>query len=293
MMRHADWLADIKVVIFDMDGTLYQEDTFMDRYIRYLLEETEWAHEVEAAIAAARKLLSGTHRVRFGHFYHKADDIVLIQEGGRFVEGFTWEGAALSAQQVEEAYGTILATSRDLLYIGDPWGVVGSLRHKYKLPEEKVDAAFRRIREEMIVAPYRFECDTSLFRTIRELEAVERKVLMTNTYEQSGLDFLRHMQILPWFDEVYCGADKPYGMRSYLDSLLAQGYRSHEMLSIGDNPWNDLYPVKQRGGRTCFISPYPSAETETWDVRLHTLNELAELLSGLQAARSGVQSAIS
>ncbi|OUM87937.1 MAG: hypothetical protein BAA01_10865 [Bacillus thermozeamaize] len=62
-----EWLSEIKVIIFDMDGTLYQEDTFMDRYIRYLLEGTEWEAETDAAVAEARKILYGQHPVKFGH----------------------------------------------------------------------------------------------------------------------------------------------------------------------------------------------------------------------------------
>ena len=36
-MFNENWLSEIKVIIFDMDGTLYQEDTYLERYIRYLI----------------------------------------------------------------------------------------------------------------------------------------------------------------------------------------------------------------------------------------------------------------
>jgi FMN phosphatase YigB (HAD superfamily) len=84
------------------------------------------------------------------------------------------------------------------------------------------------------------------------------------------------------FGDVAYGANKPAGLQSYIASLLAQGYLPHEILSIGDNPWNDLHPVKKLGGRTCFISPYPSSDPEVWDLRLHRLEELAQLMRALQ-----------
>jgi FMN phosphatase YigB (HAD superfamily) len=90
------------------------------------------------------------------------------------------------------------------------------------------------------------------------------------------------MQIRHLFEEVYCGAEKPLGIRSYLAALLEQGYEAHEILSVGDNPWNDLHPVKRLGGRTCFISPYPSSDEDAWDLRLTGLDELEQLMRSIQ-----------
>ncbi len=90
------------------------------------------------------------------------------------------------------------------------------------------------------------------------------------------------MEIRHLFDEVHYGAEKPLGLQSYFASQLEQGYQAHEILSIGDNPWNDLHPAKQMGGRTCFISPYSSSDPEPWDLRLTTLDELGQLMRAIQ-----------
>lgn len=277
-----EWLADMKVIIFDMDGTLYQEDTYMDRYIRYLLEQTEWEKETEAAVADARKILSGKHPIKLGHFYHKSDGAALVHLAGRFAEGFTSDGAALDGLTFAERYESLSLDDPLLLYMGDPWGIVAAISHKYKIPEEKLKVAFERVREEMLLEPYRFGLHHEMLQSIGALDAVEKKILMTNTYEKSGIDFLRYMRIVHLFDEIHCGADKPFGIQKRIERLLEQGYLPHEILSIGDNPWNDLYPVKKIGGRTCFISPYPSGDAEQWDVRLQSLDELKRLLDSIQ-----------
>jgi FMN phosphatase YigB (HAD superfamily) len=277
-----EWFSKIKVIIFDMDGTLYQEDTFMDRYIRYLLEGTEREEETEAYIAMARNILSGQHPVKLGHFYHKLDDVALIQNTGSFIQGLIPEGHALDQQKFAELYESLSLTDPNLIYMGDPWGVVTTIRHKCKIPEQKMKAAFERIREEMILPPYQFEFHNEMLQAIQKVTAVDKKILMTNTYEKSGIDFLQYMQIIHVFDEIYCGAEKPFGIQKYVQSLLEQGYKPHEILSIGDNPWNDLYPVKQIGGRTCFISPYPSGDEQNWDLRLHSLDELKQLMADIQ-----------
>ncbi|MBD2869383.1 HAD family hydrolase [Paenibacillus arenilitoris] len=278
-----DWLSAIKVIIFDMDGTLYQEDTFLDRYIRYMLEGTEHEREAEAAVKAGRAILSGEHAFRFGHFYHKEDGLALVRQDYGFIQGYTWDGTAIGERA--GGYGPLTQQAEHLIHIGDPWGIASVIGHKYRLAGEKMQAAFERVREEMVLEPYQFAVSRSLFRAIGELR-VEKRILMTNTYLASGIDFLNYMEIRDLFEEVYCGAQKPHGIRSCFGALLEQGYEAHEVLSIGDNPWNDLHPVKRLGGRTCFISPYHSSDGEDWDLRLTSLDELEELMRAVKQSIS-------
>ena len=279
-MINENWLSSIKVIIFDMDGTLYQEDRFMERYIRYLLAGTEHEGETEAAIHAGRGILTGEHPFQFGHFYHKQDDLALVRHEDSFSQAFTWEGVMLDERA--GAYGTLSSQAQHLIHIGDPWGIAAVISHKYKLPEEKLRSAFEQVRREMVLAPYHFEVHGGLLEALGELTALEQKILMTNTYLESGIEFLNYMKIRHLFDDVKCGAEKPLGLDRYFAYLLEQGYQAHEILSVGDNPWNDLHPVKRKGGRTCFISPYPSSDQEVWDLRLTTLDELAELMRAIQ-----------
>ncbi|MDQ0116179.1 HAD family hydrolase [Paenibacillus harenae] len=279
-MFNEDWLSAVKVIIFDMDGTLYQEDTYLERFIRYLLKGTEHERDTEAAIRLGRAILTGEHPFQFGHFYHTRDDVALLRHEDSFNQGFTWDGLALDERT--RTYRSLSSEAAHLIHIGDPWGIAAVVSHKYKLPAGKLQSAFKRVRREMVVAPYHFEFRSDLFQAIEDLDAVEKKILMTNTYLESGIEFLNYMQIHHLFDEVYCGAEKPLGLRSYFSTLLEQGYQAHEILSIGDNTWNDLHPVKRMGGRTCFISPYSSSDPEKWDLRLTTLDELKQLMREMQ-----------
>lgn len=279
-MFNENWFSAIKVIIFDMDGTLYQEDTYLERYIRYLLEGTEYEGETESAVSAGRAILTGEHPFQFGHFYHTQEDVALVRHEESFIQGFTWEGTAIDERA--HSYGQLSSQAPHLIHIGDPWGIAAVVRHKYKLSEAKQQSAFVRVREEMVLAPYHFEFRSDLFQAMEELTAVEKKILMTNTYLESGIEFLNYMKIHHLFEEVYCGAEKPLGLRSYFASLLEQGYQAHEILSVGDNTWNDLHPVKRMGGRTCFISPYSSSDPEAWDLRLTTLDELEQLMRAIQ-----------
>ncbi|MBB3111468.1 FMN phosphatase YigB (HAD superfamily) [Paenibacillus phyllosphaerae] len=284
-MQPNNWLSDLKVIIFDMDGTLYQDHTFMERYIRYLLADTEAEAHMESAVALGTDILSGSHPVQCGHFYHVDEDVVLVRETGRFIQALNWEGNVVPiASGLADAGADESVMMKQLVPFGDPWGVAAVIGRRYKLPERKRQEAFERVRREMVQEPYRFAYSSSLFEALAALTAVDKKIVMTNTYLESGLEFLHYMQIYPLFDEVYCGAEKPDGIAKYMTELLAQGYKPEQILSVGDNPWNDLEPVRQLGGRTCLISPYASAESSKWDIRLTELDELEHLLRLTQQA---------
>lgn len=94
-MTEDNWLGKIKVVIFDMDGTLYQEDTFMERYIRYLLEGTEHEADTEAAISMGKAIRSGEHFFGFGHFYHLKDDLLVVRLEDGLARGYAWDGSSV------------------------------------------------------------------------------------------------------------------------------------------------------------------------------------------------------
>ncbi|MEC0242461.1 HAD family hydrolase [Paenibacillus dokdonensis] len=272
-MKNSSWLAEIKVIIFDMDGTLYQDDTFLERYIRYLLEGTEHEANTESEVKTGNAILTGEHPFGFGHFYHSRDHMILSRLEDGSIKGYTWEGEAI--EELGKRYDSIPAP--DLVHLGDPWGIAAVISQHYNLPDDKLHHAFNRVRREMLCAPHQLATHRGLFQAIDELD-LSKRVLMTNTHLGSGIEFLNYMQIHHLFEEVLCGAEKPAGMENYLSSLLKEGYGAHEILSIGDNPWNDLYPVKRMGGRTCFISPYVSHDTENWDIRLTTLDELEQLI---------------
>ncbi|WP_136605121.1 HAD family hydrolase [Paenibacillus dokdonensis] len=279
-MKNSSWLAEIKVIIFDLDGTLYQDDTFMERYFRYLLEGTEHEANTESEVKTGNAILTGEHPFGFGHFYHSRDHMILSRlEDGSF-KGYTWEGEA--TQYLGKKSDSVPAG--DLVHLGDPWGIAAVISQRYNLPDDKLKHAFNRVRREMLRAPHQFRAHRGLFQAIGELD-LSKRVLMTNTHLESGIEFLNHMQIHHLFEEVLCGAEKPAGMENYLSSLLKEGYGAHEILSIGDNPWNDLYPVKRMGGRTCFISPYVSHDKETWDIRLTTLDELEQLIRAVHDSK--------
>ncbi|MFC5591835.1 HAD family hydrolase [Sporosarcina soli] len=265
-----EWLKKIKVIIFDMDGTLYQDYTFLGRYVRHLLQDVLPQETIESKVREAYAILEGNHIARLGYFYNRENQTVYAHQNMQLTKSFQWNGEENEDldQQLEQ-----------LSYIGDPWGIAMLYAIQHGIDEQKRMRAFHQVREEMLTDPYEIFCHHPLFVAISKLH-VEKKILMTNTPEPSGPEFVKHLNIEQLFDEYVYGAEKPYGIQSTVERLLKEGYAAHEILSIGDNPWNDLHPVKKSGGKTCLITKYAYSDPTEWDISVRTIEELTEFLQG-------------
>lgn len=149
---------------------------------------------------------------------------------------------------------------------------------KYGIDEAKRQEAFQQVRKEMLQGSSSFERHTGLYEAIRQLSVVQSKLLLTNSPENTGREFIAALGASVLFSDIIYGAGKPVGMEQFMSELMKrEGLRPEQILSIGDHAWNDLYPVRKLGGRTAWISAYPSSDPSPWDVRLTTLDELASL----------------
>lgn len=265
------WLKDIKALIFDMDGTLYQDYTFMGRYIRKMMAGNFPEAEIEQTTALAYEVLEGNKHFKLGFMYDPESLVFYRQQDLRPVASFDWEG-----MEVEPA-GDGEST---LAYIGDPWGIAQLMAFWKQIPADTVKKAFDDVRKEMLTEAYCIIKRTDLFDEIRKLEG-QRLILMTNSPVPTAQEFVDFLDLNEVFDEFYFDGRKPNGIKELLEKLLAEGYQPHEILSVGDHPWNDLYPVHQAGGRTCLISEYKHDDTTEWSVSVESIDGLVSLIRQL------------
>ncbi|NHN29025.1 HAD family hydrolase [Paenibacillus agricola] len=271
-----DWMEDIEVVLFDLDGTLYQDKTFYKRYLELLFGQGEHGGRLNEFLADMDALLEGRHTSGIGDWYHPGSD--------------TWTRGTDPASVYRDWLGEEKVVSPHSqpveiasIYAGDAWSLCGIFAAKYGVKAEQRQQAFQQVRKEMLQGASSFERHHGLYEAIGNLNRLRKRILLTNSPEPSGREFITALACMELFDDIVYGAEKPVGMEHYMSALLAnEGLRPEQILSIGDHAWNDLYPVRKLGGRTVWVSPYPSSEPQQWDVRLSTLDELAALLVDLQ-----------
>lgn len=263
-----NWMTKVKVAIFDMDGTLYQDDAFLGRYVTYLLDGVMDEEEIAIAVSEAYDILDGSHTVKLGHFFDREQHFFYEHDQFLPTNCYSWEG---------KKHENPLEENASLLFIGDPWGIANLYAEKYGIPRESRAEAFEKVRYEMIEDPFKIRLHAPLFDSITAL-GIKKKIFMTNTPGDTGPAFVTYLNIGSVFDDYVFDAKKPLGMETIVKGLLKEGYEPDEILSIGDNPYNDLAPVRKLGGRTCLISPYTHFGMQEWDHTVKTVEELADFL---------------
>ncbi|MFD0681305.1 MULTISPECIES: HAD family hydrolase [unclassified Paenibacillus] len=276
-----DWLGQIEVVLFDLDGTLYRDDMFYKRYLEILLMETEHEATLQDVTEELTRMLEGQNLCRIGDWYHPGRDIWMRLFNDR-VMAFDWKG-----EPVESDDDALEGSRSGLIYAGDAWSLVSVTAHRYGISEEKRRAAFFQVRKEMLAGASGFTKHNELFETIDSLTGVQAKILLTNSPSETAQEFIHALGCINSFDEIHYSTGKPAGLESFSRELMQKmNVQPHQLLSIGDHAWNDLYPIRSLGGRTVWISPVASSETEKWDVNLPGLDELTEFLKQLQQAKA-------
>lgn len=263
-----DWINNIKVMIFDMDGTLYQEDTFLGRYLTYMLEDRCSEQEIESMIKTAYNIINGEHFVSFGHFYDLTTHSIFTHTELVPNRAFSWEGNPLQHEYSKDSR---------LFYIGDPWCLALVLAEKLGVSEEVRAKAFHRVRAEMLNDEFAIPKSEALIQAFKYID-LDAKILITNSPFESGEVFLEYLGILPYFDKAIYDGKKPHGIEKIIMDLIEKGYKPEEILSIGDNPFNDLHPARDKGAKTVFISGYENLDQTTWDYKVKNMEELALFL---------------
>lgn len=273
-----DWFSEIKVVVFDMDGTLYHEDSFVGRYVKYMLENYFEADELEEIVAETYAILNGEHPAALGKVYDRKTGYLYDHKSLSLLSAHDWTGKEVQASKPQ---------NKDLMFIGDAWQAAKVVGLYYGASEEDRNHAFAKVRAEMLTPDYAIPLPANLSEAIRNLQA-EKKIVITNSPFESGESFLEFMGLLPLFDEAKYSGNKPLGMYELFHELEEAGYQPHEILSVGDNGFNDLYPALLKGGRTIYISHYPAVNQPTWDIKVDGLDELADVFRRISKHKRGV-----
>lgn len=261
-------MENVKTIVFDLDGTIYQNNDFCADYIHFLLEDTDKIQWEKPLAEFVDGILAGRNLTM--NAYYKSD--ILPDTGiDDYFRGL--KAARLPDMPFEEA----IARS-DVIYLGDAWAVTCLVGKTLGLLENgRGDNVYRKTREKM--SRDGMFGDSRLREAIRELSRHYETVLLTNSYEQTARDFLVQLGFQGIFRKVVYSANKPYEMANSL-ALQCPQLRScpESFLSVGDHAFNDLMPLKALGCRTLWINPFENVRRYNADITVGTLKELAECL---------------
>jgi len=261
-------LESERSVIFDLDGTIYQNTVFHTDYIHALVANTPFTDWEQDLISLADDVFAG-RLLHMNRFYRPG--ALHAHSCAELIDGLA--GQLCPPISYEEAMG-----KDDLLYLGDAWSVMDLLGLGLGcLDKKRSDELYRQIRRQM--EQKGMQGSPRLRQAIIDLQKRTRAVLVSNSYRQTVDEFLRQLGFSGIFQTVCCSARKPYGMIESLrktDPNLLQDPQN--LISIGDHAFNDLMPIAALGGETVWMNPYSGIDPPVCDRSFSTLAELADYL---------------
>ncbi|WP_165492109.1 HAD family hydrolase [Egibacter rhizosphaerae] len=256
------WPDGITALVLDLDGTLHEDEGFLETHLDCLVEV---AGEAGARAADdARTILAGEHSVPLGALYDDARDEV--RPGGLNApeEVATWEGEPRPSAPPPE----------DFVYLGDGWQIARAAIRRAGISRASEAEAFRRVRANMVDPSVDLPGQALARRVADSLPPGTYRVLLSNTPDELAAPLLERLGIGDAFDEVHFGAGKPEGLDKVLDRLLTD-YPPERVAVVGDNLRNDIAPARARGCVTIAVDPLGVAGPDDAD---HVVSSLAELL---------------
>ena len=261
-------MEHIKTVVFDLDGTIYQNNRFHPDYIHFLLEGTPYESWKQPLISFIDEVFAGKHLVMNDYYCStplcadRFEDYIAALEGAR-IPGLTFE--------------TSIARD-DSIFLGDAWAVVSLIGSTLGLIQNgRGNEVYKKTGDNMsedgMVGNMRLKA------AILELGKHYETVLLTNSYEQTALDFLAQLNFSGVFTKIVYSAHKPFGLVENLTRFCPQLAEQPEtFLTIGDHAFNDLMPLQRLGAKALWINPFDHVHEADADLTVHTLDELAERL---------------
>lgn len=264
-------MENIKTVVFDLDGTIYQNNDFHHDYIRFLLEDSEkrsWEHVL---VSYVEGVYCGRNLI-MNRFYRS-----------KILSANTPEAyfSLLEQALLSESQGEAVSGYEDCIYLGDAWAVVTLIGKTLGLLEgDRADAIYHRTRNKMSADG--MQGHRRLHDCILQMNRYYTTVLLTNSYSETAEDFLKQLGFENIFEKVVFSAQKPWGMVDNLKKHCPDlSIAPQTFLSIGDNAFNDLLPLMRLGSKGLWINPFQDIHEPPYDVSVHSLDELADYIEDM------------
>ncbi|MFE8701378.1 HAD family hydrolase [Cytobacillus sp. FJAT-54145] len=272
-------LSHVKVIVFDLDGTLYEDTHHFNYYADRLKEKlpTDKAMLFEQDYVDASH---NHHTLRIGRVYDVEKDLILVQLDGVVQEVFKWDGRALSKVEIEELYPQeIVFDFEKILNIGDPWWIPVSIARHYGLSAEQAYYSFMETRKYMMGPEFEMEIITDFKETLEKVGTVRKLVLLTNSPEPDSSAIIKKLGFSEVFDLKIFDGKKPVETLAQFEKIKDHfGVRYDEILSIGDNWINEIRLAQSMGCSTIFIDPYQLGNVSSADLVVRSIKDVIPIL---------------
>ncbi|MGH2448237.1 MAG: HAD family hydrolase [Chloroflexota bacterium] len=227
-------------IIFDLDGTLYEDERVHQRYAEDLAATLPEGRSREF-LRHWRRARAGEGVLAVGLGYDEGRDQLFRFREDRVTHRLLWSGEEIPSDEPGPLFGPYH-------FIGDWWQLLKDLAAHHGISLEQNNAAFRATREWMSKAGFPLRSEPGLDAKLAKLGQQHDLVAMSNSPRASVEDVLAQLGVERCFQEVVPDAAKPAGLVDYLARTGAA-----DVVSIGDHYINDIEPALRAGARTIYI----------------------------------------
>ncbi len=280
----------IKAVVFDLDGTLYEDTHHFDFYAERLKARTAAEHQGSFE-DDYQKIIKGVHPLRIGRIYDVSRDLILIHKNGSVSEAFTWDGEKLDEEGVRDLYREKLLFDMDTMFnVGDLWWVPNSIGRHYGLTSSDSAEAFRETRTFMTTPDFQMNTIQAFNEILEEVKEGVQVVLLTNSPEEDSEIILEKLGLKDSFHVKIFNGNKPLKTKERFALIREKtGIEYNEMLSVGDNLINEIQPAKELGCSTILIDPHVIGEHGDADYIVRNIEGVVPILAELVLGKTMVK----
>lgn len=255
-------LRAIKVVLFDLDGTLHDDPRVTDRYAS-ILEDSIPSGGGRGLRTEAATVAEWDHpALRPGLFVEPSRGIVVHAPDWTAEKATDWHGNIVPVP--DDLRGRVRHDG-PLRYLGDFWQIIGALASHRGADQRVQREAFTQARQfinDVATSLMRFE---HLDQVLDRLAPGRKLLLATNTTEELARPLVDRLALSQPFDVMRFDARKPTGCSQLIEEARRSwGALPEEVLVVGDNLWNDLLPPAEQGCKTVHIDPLGMDPDARW-----------------------------
>ncbi len=271
-----------KLIIFDLDGTLYEDTDHFEYYAEQLA--LHLPTDIQADYMAAYwNIAAGKHIVSIGKVYDAARDLVLKVDAFslRVLQAWNWQGEELQPSEVSHLYPRSITLNFDsMIAIGDGWWLpVVCAKH---FGAKSTQSAYVRTKEYMATELFQLTRISGLREALIHLGERKKTVLLTNSAVDDVARLLKLLDLDHIFSEIITEGNKPGHTTKHFMHLMDNYHVSAEQcLSIGDNFINEIAPAWKLGIKTIFIDFYNLHYPEYSGVKVSSISDIIPLIRQL------------
>jgi FMN phosphatase YigB (HAD superfamily) len=255
-MKHL--IDEAKLLIFDLDGTLYEDTDHFDYYCR-LMQQRVADDKKQAFWDTYESMKKGNHPVAIGKVYDIQNDVSVTVDPMtlQVTKVMTFDGEEWPSEKVKKEYPRELVYDFErLIAIGDGWWLPYATAMHFGLKQSDTWECYNATKEYMVTDQFNLTKTPGLKDALIRLKEEKKLVLLTNSEREDVQRLLNELELDGIFHALYSEGQKPLKTKEKIQAILDEcGVQPQEAVSIGDNFINEIAPALLMGLKAVYIQP--------------------------------------